>query len=250
MYVEKFDKVIVREAGKINYKLYYDKGHDQFYILIKIPSEVVPKFYYDVVIQFYTDDNGIRTDATLQDYNVKFFSNDPAFVFTYLRVFRKNDMFVEALKEKSPKLALNKDPKEKNPFEIPGYVKSIYFAYLYMKAHNLFLKSNYTMYGDKYDKSILVRQVEEADSKIAKRQSEGERVAKEKAKQKSDDTKKSRDAYLSSIDDFNNRNKQSDEFKVGRIKSSVDKNAHIIKPKKFTIGQPSSSVHIIGKKKK
>lgn len=185
LYTEKFNKVMLREAGKINYRLYHNKKDDMFYCHIKIPSEVVPKFYYDVVIQFYTDNNALRTSGNLDDYYVRFYSNDPAFVFTYLRVFLKNEMFVEDLKAKSSNLALKEDPKIRNPYEIPGYVKSLYFAYLYMKLKVLFLKTNYTMYGSPYDKKILIDTVEHADKKIADRQEGEEKLKKQQSKEKS-----------------------------------------------------------------
>ena len=114
LYTDKFDKLFLREAGKINFRMYYD-DNDKFYIHIKIPSEGVKNFYYDAVIMFYTDDAAVHSQPTLENYNVKFFSNDPAFVFTYLRVFLKNDLFFEDLKVKSSKLALKEDTKQNNP---------------------------------------------------------------------------------------------------------------------------------------
>lgn len=184
LYTQKFDAIFLREAGKINYSLFYDKGKDQFYALIKVPSEVVPKFYYDVVIKFSTKDNGLRTGNSLTGYDVRFFSNDPAFVFTYERVFLKLDMFVEECKAKASKIALKRDPKEKNSYGIPGYVKSIYFAYLFMKRSNLFSKAMYYQVGKAYRQKDLVNQIEPSDRKIADRQLKGEEEAKKLAKEK------------------------------------------------------------------
>ena len=50
MYMEKLDRIMTREVGKIDYWLY--KSPMKYYCYMKIPSEVVPKFYYDVVIEF------------------------------------------------------------------------------------------------------------------------------------------------------------------------------------------------------
>ena len=183
LYTEKFDKVFLREAGKINFVLYIDKKKDQYIAHIKVPSETVKAFYYDAVILFYTNDPAIKTSPSLQDYSVKFFSNDPAFVFTYLRVFLKNDLFLEDLKPKSSKLALKNDPKEKNPYEVPGYSKILYFAYLFMKSKNLFSKSMYTSYAMPYDKKKLIDSVEHTDEKIAKRQELGEKQRKQDIKE-------------------------------------------------------------------
>ena len=190
LYTEKFDKVFLREAGKINLVLYIYKKKYQYISHIKVTSETVKDFYYDAVILFYTNDPAIKTSPSLQDYSVKFFSNDPAFVFTYLRVFLKNDLFIEDLKPKSSKLALKKDPKEKNPYEVPGYSKILYFAYLFMRTKNLFAKNMYTQYAIPFDKKKLVDSVEHTDIKIAKRQDLGEKQRKEIAKEKKELNKK------------------------------------------------------------
>lgn len=184
IYTQKYDAVLLREAGKIKFFLYYDKEKDTFYTHIKIPSEVVPKFYYDVVIKFYTKDNGIRASASLKDYDVQFFSNDPAFVFTYERVFHKLGMFVEECKPKASKIALKKDPKEKNPYEIPGYVKSIYFAFLFIKQSNLFSKALYSQVGEKYNQKLMLSKIENTDKVIEERQIKGEEIAKQLSKEK------------------------------------------------------------------
>ena len=189
LYIEKFDKVFLREAGKINYTLYVDAKKDRYVAHIKVPSETVKNFYYDAVILFYSNDAASKSSPSLQDYFVKFFSNDPAFVFTYLRVFLKNDLFFEDLKPKASKLALKQDPKIKNPYEVPGYSKILYFAYLFMKSKNLFAKHMYTSYGIPYSAKKLVDAVEHTDIKIAERQQLGEEQAKEQAKQKREERK-------------------------------------------------------------
>ena len=115
-YMEKFDALYMREAGRIKRTLYYDKVRDVYFCHIKMPSETVEKFYYDVVIRFYTDDNAERVNSSLTNYQVQFFSNDPAFIYTYLYVFRKLDMLVMDLKGKCPKLSMTQRPVERNAY--------------------------------------------------------------------------------------------------------------------------------------
>lgn len=208
LYTDKFDKVLLREAGNIKYTLYQDKKHDRYVAHIKVPSETVNKFYYDAVICFYTNNPAAHASGNLNDYYVKFFSNDPAFVFTYLRVFLKNDLFFEDMKPKSSKLALTKDPKEKNPYEIPGYSKILYFAYLYMKSRNLFNKSWYTEYAKDYSATELLKHVDHTDKKIADRQELGEKVAKEKAKEAKQSRKQSHDAHVAEVEQANKKQRQ------------------------------------------
>jgi hypothetical protein len=53
-YTNRFNNILLRENGIINYYTYKSSTND-YIIHIKIPSELVKKFYYDVVIRFYTD---------------------------------------------------------------------------------------------------------------------------------------------------------------------------------------------------
>ena len=71
LYTGKLNKILVREGGKIEYHLY--KGRKKYYAFIKVPSEVVEKFYYDVVIEFSEPEG--KTPRDLRGYNVRFYSN-------------------------------------------------------------------------------------------------------------------------------------------------------------------------------
>jgi len=165
-YSNKWDKIIVRENGTIQYKLY--KAKDAYYAHIKIPSENIDKFFYDVVIEFKDPGNkSIGADRNLKRYNVRFFSNDPAFVFTYAHAFIKNGLFIKELSDKMSKEAIKKKAVVRNPGDQPGYVKTLYFAYLFMNNRNLFDKVKYT---EKYNEKIIKSDIMEADTKIAQRQ--------------------------------------------------------------------------------
>lgn len=221
LYTEKFDKVFLREAGKINFTLYIDKAHDKYIAHIKIPSETVKDFYYDAVILFYTDSAEIRASNNLQNYYVKFFSNDPAFVFTYLRVFLKNDLFIEDLKPKASKLALKRDPDIKNPYQVPGYSKVLYFAFLFMKNKNLFSKSIFASYGIPYSNKKLIANIEDTDNKISKRQEAGEKQKQKERKEKNNNANnKQRNSIVSSP--FGNIQKT----KTTRFSKSVNQVTH------------------------
>ena len=87
MYRQKWNNILVRENGQINYSIY--KGADDFYVHLKIPSEVVPKFYYDTIARFYIDKHKTAgtLPANLNTYEVQFYSNDPSFVYTFTHAF-------------------------------------------------------------------------------------------------------------------------------------------------------------------
>lgn len=170
-YTRKFNNILLRENGKINYFLYKDEKKNAYYILIKIPSEVIAKFYYDVVIKFTADENVKEGGQNLEKYNIQFFSNDPAFVFTYAHTFMDNDLFIKELSPRMSKEAIKKKAVEKNPQNLNGYVKSIYFAYLFMKQRGLFKKVQFDA-AQPFVINGLLFNIEDADEKIRKRQEE------------------------------------------------------------------------------
>lgn len=142
-YSKKLDLIMVRENGKIDFKQYVDTKHDKYYLYIKIPSEVIANFYYDVVIEFYTNDPTKKGTQILNGYDVRFFSNDPAFVFTFAHAFMTEDLFIKELSRKMSKPAIKKVAEERNPKEEIGYVKSLFFAYLIIKKRGLLNKRSY-----------------------------------------------------------------------------------------------------------
>ena len=178
MYNRKWNDLLVRENGKINYYLYRDKGN--YYLHFKIPSEVVPKFYYDTVALFYIDKH--KTSGTLPSnlntYEVQFYSNDPSFVYTFAHAFKKNGMFIKDLEPKMIKAALDKKAVEKNPKDEIGYVKSLVFMYFAIKQFNLFSKSQWDIKAKPYSKDIW-KQIEHAEDKIRERQEKGNAIARE-----------------------------------------------------------------------
>ena len=167
LYMNKLDKILVREMGKIDYTLY--KHKTKYYVYIKIPSEVIEKFYYDVVIEFSEPKDKSLLDSTLKNYNVKFYSNDPSFVFTFAHAFMKNNMFIDELKPVMSKEAIKKVAVEKNPGNQIGYVKSLYFAYLILKRENIFNRNKFLIAKD-IDWNRLIKSITPADLKIAQRQ--------------------------------------------------------------------------------
>ena len=187
MYRDKLDKILLREGGKVKYNLYKDS--EKYYIHFKIPSEVIEKFYYDTIIEFYTDDAMRERSPSLRDYYVKFYSNDPAFVYTFGHAFIKNNIFVSDLESKMTKEAITTVAKEKNPKNLVGYVKSLFFAYLLIGDYGLFSKAIFDKTASKYSKSKILKEVEHAKDKIKKRQEEEEKKRKEEKRKKSNENR-------------------------------------------------------------
>lgn len=186
-YTDKLDKILLRENGKIDYWLY--KTKTEYFVHMKIPSEAIDKFYYDVVIKFTPQKGKVSTPVKiLDDYDVSFFSNDPSFVFTFAHSFIKNGMFFTDLKSKMSKEAIKEVAKERNPKNEVGYVKSLYFAYLIMKQKGLFKKLLYVN-AAVYDKDRLEKVVTHADIKIHDRQEQAKRISAEARRKNKSDTR-------------------------------------------------------------
>lgn len=168
MYSSKLDTLLVRENNEIPFYLF--KDDDKRYIaLIKVPSESVKHFFYDVAIEFYTDDGKVASENNLKNYNVRFYSNDPAFVFNFCYSFIKNDLFFTDLESKMSKMARTQKAVVTNAKNEVGYCKSIFFAYLIMESRGLFNKEAFSAQGRKYDKHILLSMVEHTNTKFSNR---------------------------------------------------------------------------------
>lgn len=232
LYTEKLEKILVRESGKVKYNLY--KSKNNYYIHLKIPSEVINKFYYDTVIEFRPKDNSSQYEKNLKNYNVKFYSNDPSFVFTFAHAMLENDLFVRDLVPRMSKEAVKRVAKEKNPKNTVGYVKSLYFSYLLMKRYSLFDKISFDSYSTRYDKVKLLLEIEHADKKVKDRQEAQEKLTKTKSVQRKKEQNKMvrSDSVVSNI-----INTGIDKIKnTGRInnvlKSNTSKISRVVKKKK------------------
>lgn len=208
IYVDKFDKILLRENGAIEHHLFRDD--DKYIVYLKIPSEKIKGIYYDVVIEFYPGNIVTGMGASLKNYNIKVFSNDPAFIFTYAYVFNKNKLIIDDLIPKIGKIALEEKPSIKNPNQVIGYVKTLYFAYLYMKNKGLFNKEVFDSYSTKYSKTNLFNSVMAASKKI------NERINATVEKEKSDKANK-----VKSANNINNSRK------VSKISNS-SKTSHVV----------------------
>lgn len=184
LYNDKWDALLLKENGNIAY-LQYKKDED-YYIHFKIPSEVIDKFYYDIVIRFYLlpESATYKMDTNLNNYDVQFYSNDPSFVFSFAYAFNKHDAFVDDLKFKISKVALTQEAAVRNPQSQLGYVKAFYFAFLQMKRLMLFSKSNWES-AKKYSKSVWNSTVTHSDDileAIREAKAVQKKISKAKAK--------------------------------------------------------------------
>lgn len=183
-YKRKLDAVIVREMNKFDYTLYYNKEKDIYICHLKVPSEVVPKLRYDVVIKFFTDDPILKNRNTLDKYYVQFFSNDPAYNFTFCNTHIEYGLYFTDLHSKSCKKVIKEKADIRNPKDELGYVKSLVFAYFIMKSKSLFNKIMYETHGNKYNVNTLLGNIMSSDDKIAQRTELGQEIARQASRAK------------------------------------------------------------------
>lgn len=134
----KYYKLMKKVNNKLSYKI-YKEGVD-YYFHFKIPSSTYDGLFYDVVLQFYPEDKKMSQDKTISRYYVNIFSNSPSFMFTYTYVVYHNNMLPKGFKKYCSKEALRNHPTTRNPVEVYGYEKSVYFACLYIIINKLYNK--------------------------------------------------------------------------------------------------------------
>ena len=138
-YKRRFDTLYMRESAMVVHKLYKEEKTKSYYVYVKMPSEKTVGFFYDVVIEFRpTAAQKLVFSDDLSKYNVKFFTNDPAFLFTYAYAFNKSNLIIDWLKPKLSRQALTERPVIRNPRSDTGYVKSLYFTYFFLQIRKLF----------------------------------------------------------------------------------------------------------------
>lgn len=224
LYKGKLDKILLREAGKIEHKCFSIGA--KYMCWLKIPSEVIPKFYYDVLIEFRPPKKLI-TGGGLKSYNVRFYSNDPSFVYTFAHAFIKNDLFITKYSDKMSEQAIKQVAKEKNPKNQVGYVKSLYFAYLFMESRGLFNKLRYV---DPYSESAVKKDIDHADKKIKDRQEAATTKGKVARRERHKENELSDDS--NNITKYVPFTKKSNISKVGRVSSKTNKIGSISKTKR------------------
>ena len=116
--------------------------------IVGVPSEVFhDKVVFNVLIEFEANEK-IGVDK-LSLRNVRFFSNSPAFIFTYAYVYYHKDLTVPATDSLFENITLTRPPKVRNPLEELGFEKSTYIAARYLIDGNCLTQSYLRKHGVK-----------------------------------------------------------------------------------------------------
>ena len=160
---------LTEKSGPVKYKCVRSNDGKIFYILFFIPSESVQGFTYETVVEFTAPTSEGVSSGDLRNYTVRFFSNDPSFVYTYAYAYKTHGLLITQFEKKINLRALITKAKTRNPDNSVGYVKNIYFAYLVMKRDNLFDKAVLSRKIQSSGLSAIMRDVMSFDNKEASR---------------------------------------------------------------------------------
>ena len=174
---------LLSTSKNFSFKVYKNKEDYIFHFII--PSEEMPlNLTYDVVIQFCANEE-VKDEKTINNYILKIFSNSPNFMFTYTYALDQNKMIVPFLRTKCSKLALTQAPTLKNPIEVYGFEKSIYFACRYIVDNNLTHKFDLDNNRFLFTESKIKSQVVSQEAKYEENKITKKKVAEAKRKKKS-----------------------------------------------------------------
>ena len=135
-YRSKYERLVGDNPTRLfRHTTYLATPGDVVTVHVLTPSNSLPDFKYDVLLQFTPTDNAL----TYEDCNIRVFSNSPGFVFSYAYTFAhwdlfqtKNRMLIPGTERKLGKLAVTRPPNFRNPLGIPHFDESIYFAIFYL----------------------------------------------------------------------------------------------------------------------
>ena len=229
-----------------------EDGTYMFHIVV--PSESQDKMHYDVVIQFFTDNDEIAKSNSLSRYYIQFYSNCPSFMYQYAALYRVHGYLIEALYEKMDPEFAHTLPDKANPKYKMGYDKSIFFAcrFLQENQYSILRKNAMVFYHrvkpKQFFNSIKDYQEIKSDSELYNLEKS---LAKETEKEK-EKAKEVRDKILDHVNPLRPIKKLHNAMKKKASTSTLppsERGVKVIGKKKGTKTTGGSFVHVVKKKK-
>jgi hypothetical protein len=153
----------------IKAKCWEEKG--EYYVHLEVPSESnmekERKVFYDVIYRFDTKDKTELTNNHIYNYNCEAFCNNPSFAFSFTYVFNKNKCLLSnASKKLYSAIALKEPPKVRNPYNLLGISKDLWYAEYYMRRNQLFRKEVFNNIAVKTTLNTELVKVKSQDDKL------------------------------------------------------------------------------------
>lgn len=120
---------------------------NSYFFLVKVPSESNDKnpkttIFYDVLFEFIPANPFMRENhATIMDYDIKLYSNDPAFIYTFTYVYYIKRHLITMPSGYYSRYAQKKPANVRNPYEMVGVTKTVFFAIHYLQSNHRFDKT-------------------------------------------------------------------------------------------------------------
>lgn len=238
---------------------------DKSYLIhIKIPSESQQGLFYDVVVQFFTDDKKIENQMNIGRYYVQFFSNSPSFIYQYSSLYRLYGYLIDALYMKTDEEYAHQMPDKVNSDYKLSFDKSIYYACRFIQDHELtMLRKNGIVLYPKVNMSRMLKTIKDFstvknDSELYKLEAD---LKKETDKEKLE-AKDKRQKTINKINPFSRNRSDSIQRKKKAGHDTLGENSphaiHITKKRKpvrstvtskDSLGNIQRGVKVVRKKK-
>lgn len=223
-----------------NKKIYCENwtvNDGSYMIHIMIPSESQQGQFYDVVVQFFSDDESILKQMNLGRYYIQVFSNSPSFIYQYATLYRTYGFLIESLYGKTDEEYSHQLPDKVNSDYKMSYDKSIYFACRFLQDNEFTIlrKTGISLYPKanmkKFLRSIRDFETVKADSELYKLE-EGLKKETEKEKKKA---KEQRKEFVDKINPFSKGNQTKQKKKKAKLDTlgrNSPKSVHVLKKRK------------------
>jgi hypothetical protein len=132
--------------NKIKIRIY--KENEDYFIYAKIPSESNSEYpdsspiFYDIIIQLIPPNKASLAWDNIREYDAKVFSNIPSFVYTFNYIYHQKRALVNLPSMYYTHRALNEKAKIRNPLNLLGIDKSLWFTIYHIDYNKLFKKAN------------------------------------------------------------------------------------------------------------
>lgn len=148
----RLDKLIEKRG---NFKYHVYNNSSSYIIHFKIPSETYDDIEYDSIIKLSPSKSSSLLSNSIKDYDLKFFSNSPDFVFYFSNLFYNSDMFISELSSKLPNECFEIEPTIRNKENDISNCKSLYWICLLINDLNLDNKLNLRSISKPYNKDFI-----------------------------------------------------------------------------------------------
>jgi hypothetical protein len=147
-----------------------------YFIYAKIPSESgseypdSPPIHYDVILQLTPPNKAAIAWTDIREYDAKVYSNIPSFVFTFNYVYHFKRALINLPGDYYTHKAMQEKPKVRNPLNLLGIEKSLWFTVYHLDYNRLFKKryiDSLLVEGLTLAKLLKEERIKTQDQKIA-----------------------------------------------------------------------------------